>query len=181
VEANIAEVHRKLAQLAKLNEKYSISGEYQNHSGNYAEGIYFGGPVWDIVDALKEINSPWLGAQYDIYHATVEGANAWPIGMELISPFIRSIDIKDLHWVKKEGKWNSEPVPLGQGMVDYKKYLGLLKKFKITCPISIHYEYPLGGSEHGDKTLTIKRENVISAMSKDLATLKKYMKEAGLV
>jgi len=181
VEANIADVHRKLAQLAILNEKHSISGEYQNHSGNYDSGIYFGGPVWDIIDALKKINSPWLGSQYDIYHATVEGANAWPIGLELISQYIRSIDIKDFQWSKKEGKWSSETVPLGQGMVDFKKYLGLLKKYNINCPVSIHYEYPLGGSEHGDKVLTIKRDSVISAMKKDISTLKKLMQEAKLV
>ena len=180
-EENIANVHRKLAQLAILNEKHSISGEYQNHSGNYASGIYFGGPVWDIIDALKKINSPWLGSQYDIYHATVEGANAWPIGLELISSYIRSIDIKDFQWSKKEGKWTSETVPLGEGMVDFKKYFGLLKKYNINCPVSIHYEYPLGGSEHGDKVLTIKRDSVISAMKKDILTLKKLMQEARLV
>ena len=180
-EENIANVHHKLSQLALLNEKHSISGEYQNHSGNYAAGIYFGGPVWDIIDALKKINSPWLGAQYDIYHATVEGANAWPVGLELISPYIRSIDIKDFQWAKKEGKWSSETVPLGQGMVDFKKYFGLLKKYNISCPVSIHYEYPLGGSEHGDKVMTIKRESVISAMKKDILTLKKLMQEAKLV
>lgn len=181
VEENIRIVNHKLAQLAILNEKYSISGEYQNHSGNYGSGIYFGGPVWDIAASLKQINSPWLGSQYDIYHATVEGANAWPIGLELISPYIRSIDVKDFQWVKKDDKWSSETVPLGQGMVDYKRYFGILKQYKITCPISIHYEYPLGGSEHGNKVLTIKRDAVISAMRKDITTLKKYMQESKLV
>ena len=181
VEENISNVNRKLAQLALLNEKYSISGEYQNHSGNYGSGIYFGGPIWDIAASLKKINSPWLGSQYDIYHATVEGANAWPIGLELISPYIRSIDVKDFQWAKTDGKWSSQTVPLGQGMVDYKKYFGMLKQYQITCPMSIHYEYPLGGSEHGNKVLTIKRESVISAMKKDIMTLKKLMQEAKLV
>lgn len=180
VRESTASVLRKLGQLAALNEKYSISGEYQNHSGDYGSGIYFGGPVWDIAAALKEINSPWLGSQYDIYHATIEGANAWPIGLEVMSPFIRSIDIKDFLWAKKDGKWTSETVPLGQGMVDFKRYFSLLKKFRITCPISVHYEYPLGGAEHGGDKLTIKRESVISAMTKDVSTLKKYLQEAGL-
>jgi sugar phosphate isomerase/epimerase len=180
VEENISAIQLKLSKLAKLNEKYLISGEYQNHSGIAQEGIYFGGSIWDIAAVLKNINSRWLGSQYDIYHATVEGANAWPVGMKLISPYIKSIDIKDFQWSKKDGKWLSQTVPLGEGMVDFKKYFGLIKQFNLKVPVSIHYEYPLGGAENGAKELTMKRDDVISAMKRDLVTLKKYLNEAGL-
>jgi L-ribulose-5-phosphate 3-epimerase len=180
VEENIASMQAKLAKLARLNEKYSISGEYQNHSGVAKEGIYFGGAIWDTAMVLKAINSKWLGAQYDVYHATVEGANTWPVGLKLISPWIRSIDIKDFEWVAKDGKTISESVPLGKGRVDFKKYFVMLKELKLNVPVSIHYEYPLGGAENGAKKLTIKSEDVISAMKRDLAVLKNYLKEGGL-
>jgi L-ribulose-5-phosphate 3-epimerase len=181
VEDTISQVQQQLGRLAALNEKYSVSGEYQNHSGTGAAGIYFGGSIWDLAGVLKNLNSPWLGSQYDIYHATVEGANAWPVGLKLISPFIRTVDIKDFQWAKKDGRWSSESVPLGEGMVDYGKYLGLIKKYNITCPVSIHYEYPLGGAENGAKELTMEREKVMAAMQRDLATLKKYLAESGLI
>jgi L-ribulose-5-phosphate 3-epimerase len=181
VEDTITLVQQQMSRLAVLNEKYSISGEYQNHSGIGAAGIYFGGSVWDLAGVLKDLNSPWLGSQYDIYHATVEGANAWPVGMKLISPYIRTLDIKDFQWSKKDGKWSSESMPLGEGMVDYRKYFGLIKKYNLKYPISVHYEYPLGGAEQGAMSLTIKSEEVISAMKKDLITLKSYLKEASLV
>jgi len=126
VEENISSMQLKLARLALINEKYSISGEYQNHSGVASKGIYFGGAIWDIAKVLKEINSPWLGSQYDIYHATVEGANTWPVGFKLISPFIRSIDIKDFKWLERDGKTRSEAVPLGEGMVDFRGFFRLL-------------------------------------------------------
>jgi L-ribulose-5-phosphate 3-epimerase len=181
VEESISINTGNLEKLARLNEKYSISGEYQNHSGDYGSGIYFGAPIWDLAAALKRINSPFLGSQYDVYHATVEGANTWMIGLQLISPYIRSIDIKDFHWSKKEGKWLSETVPLGEGAVDFKRYFGLVKQLNINCPISVHYEYPIGGAENGAKELTMKREEVLSRMKKDLVTLKSYLKEANLV
>jgi L-ribulose-5-phosphate 3-epimerase len=180
-EDSITFVNAKLDKLAKLNEKYSISGEYQNHSGDYGSGIYFGGPVWDLIAALKRINSPFLGSQYDIYHGTVEGANAWPVALELISPYIRSIDIKDFFWAKKDGKWSSETVPLGEGAVDFKRYFGIVKQLNISCPISVHYEYPTGGAENGAQQITIKRDELLSIMKKDLLTLKGYLKEAKLV
>ena len=134
IEENISVVQGKMSKLAVLNEKYSISGEYQNYTGADSAGIYFGGSIWDLFGVLKNINSRWLGSQYDIYHATVEGADAWPVGLKLISPYIRTFDIKDFQWSKKDGKWSSESVPLGEGMVDYKKYFDLLKQFKISGP-----------------------------------------------
>jgi sugar phosphate isomerase/epimerase len=181
VEDIIRSMQLKLGKLTVINEKYSISGEYQNHSGVAREGIYFGGAIWDIAEVLKNLNSMWLGSQYDIYHATVEGANTWPVGLKLISPFIRSIDIKDFKWTERGGKFTSETVPLGEGMVDFKKYFGMLKELNLNVPVSVHYEYPLGGAENGSSEITLKREDVISAMSKDLATLKQHLQEAKLV
>jgi len=180
VEENISLMQLKLAKLALLNEKYSISGEYQNHSGAASEGIYFGGAVWDIAEVLKQIDSPWLGSQYDIFHATVEGANTWPVGFRLISPFVRTIDIKDFKWIERDGKTRSEAVPLGNGMVDFRRFFRLLKEANLQIPISLHYEYPLGGAENGSSKLNIERNQVISAMKKDLSTLKGYLQDARL-
>ena len=129
---------------------------------------------------LKEINSASLGSQYDIFHATVEGANTWPVGLKLMSPYIRTIDIKDFKWIERDGKIRSEAVSLGEGMVDFKRFFRLLKEYELEIPISLHYEYPLGGAENGSSKLTIERTEVISAMKKDLSTLKVLLQDAGL-
>jgi len=175
VEENLADFEKQLAALAGLNKKYEIYGEYQNHSGDY-----FGASIWDLYTVLSRIKSPWLGSQYDICHATVEGANTWPTGLKLSKPFIKSIDIKDFQWSRKDGKWGAEYVPLGEGLVDLEKYLGLLQQYGIRVPVSLHFEYPLGGAEHGHTTLTITKEACISAMRKDLVKLKNLLKESGL-
>jgi L-ribulose-5-phosphate 3-epimerase len=176
IEDDLKDIELKLGKLAALNKKYSIYGEYQNHSGEY-----FGAPIWDLYTVLNRINSPWIGSQYDILHATVEGANSWPIGLKLIKPYIKSIDIKDFQWAKKEGKWVAEIVPLGEGFVDYKSYLNSLKIYGINVPISMHFEYPLGGAEHGATSVTIDRADVIKAMQNDLTVFKTLLRTAGLV
>lgn len=176
IEENLKKIEVQLNKLALLNKKYAILGEYQNHSG-----LNFGAPIWDLFSVLKQVNSPWMASQYDIFHATVEGANSWPIGLKLLKPYVRSIDIKDFIWAKKNGKWMTEVVPLGEGCVDFKTYLGLLKQNSINVPASLHYEYPLGGAEHGAKTLTVKREDVIATMKKDCDTLKNYLRSADLL
>jgi len=175
IEDSLKDIELQLSKLAAINKKYSIYGEYQNHSG-----LYFGAPIWDLYTVLARINSPWLASQYDIFHATIEGANSWPIALKMMKPYIKSVDIKDFQWSKKDGKWMSEVVPLGEGFVDYKSYLTLLKLYGINVPISMHYEYPLGGAEHGATSLTIDRNDVIKAMQTDLNKFKVMLRTAGI-
>ena len=175
IEDNLKNIQVKLTRLTELNKKYNIQGHYQNHSGTS-----FGSPIWDLQSILKEVNSPWLGSQYDIMHATVEGANSWPLGLKLLKPYIGTMDIKDFHWAKKDSKWVAQLVPLGEGMIDFKKYFSLIKEYTIEGPLSIHYEYPLGGAENGAKVITISKEEILTAMKKDISTLKKLLIEAGL-
>ena len=175
IEDNLVSIESVMTGIAALNKKFSISGEYQNHSG-----AYFGAPIWDLHSVLKRVNSPWLGSQYDILHATVEGTNAWPIGLRLIKPYIKSIDIKDFQWAKKNGKWVAEIVPLGEGLIDYTNFLGMLRGMGISVPVSLHYEFALGGAEHGATTLSMRKEYVLAAMKKDRTKLSEMLKSSGL-
>jgi L-ribulose-5-phosphate 3-epimerase len=164
---NLKSCRVKMTKLAALNKKYSIHGDYQNHAG-----ANFGSPTWDLWLILKDLDPRWIGCQYDVRHAMVEGANSWPLGLKLLKSHIRTMDIKDYIWSKSEKGWRAETVPLGEGMVDFKKFFTLLKQHQIQGPFSIHYEYPLGGAENGAKTITIPKEDVFTAMKKDLATFK---------
>ena len=152
--------------MAQLNQDLGITGAYQNHSG-----LYFGAPIWDLKAALKEINPNFLGCQYDIMHASLEGAKSWEIDFQLIQPHINSLVIKDFKWVEENGVWKRQYTPLGEGMVDFDTYFGLLKKYKINVPISIHYEYDLGGAEYG-KTPIMSREKIFAKMRKDIEFIK---------
>lgn len=172
---NENEIRLQLSRLAEINKTYNLCGDYQNHSGSN-----FGSPVWDLARALKGLDPKWIGSQYDILHATVEGANSWPLGLQALQSYIHTLDVKDFIWQKKDGTWKTELVPLGEGMVDFKKYFALLKKFNLRGPISMHFEYPLGGAENGARTITIPKDQVLSAMKRDLQTLRRLLSEAGL-
>lgn len=160
----------ELKKIGELNAKYGIVGDYQNHSGTSA-----GSAVWDINDMIKNLNTNWIGVQYDIRHAMVEGLKAWPVGLRLLAPNIHSLDIKDFEYTKTDAGWNVKNVPLGEGAVDFKSYFELLNELKVQAPISIHFEYPLGGADHGHKELTIPGSQVIEAMSKDLRYLRSVL------
>ncbi len=178
------DVHKRtMENLEKVNRKYNIHGGYQNHSGTRV-----GGPVWDIYWILKDCDPAYIGAQYDIRHATCEGGNSWPIGMKLLAPWIKTTDIKDFIWKKQNlptgqagGKWQVENVPLGEGQVDFDAYFKEYKQLGISGPVSIHYEYDLGGAEHGKKDPTMSLEKISSYLKNDLRWFRAKIKEANLL
>ncbi|KAF0239244.1 MAG: xylose isomerase-like TIM barrel [Prolixibacteraceae bacterium] len=163
-------------KLEKLNRKYGIHGDYQNHSGTRV-----GGPVWDLYHLLKDRDPEFIGVQYDIRHATVEGGVSWPLGLKLLAPWIKTTNVKDFVWVKAEnGKWQIKNVPPGEGMVDFNTYFELYKSFNIEAPVSIHYEYDLGGAEHGNNTTTMSLDKIKKFLVSDLLFLKNKFKETGI-
>ncbi|MFY0598106.1 MAG: sugar phosphate isomerase/epimerase [Cyclobacteriaceae bacterium] len=164
---SIANIQQQTRELARLNQELNISGAYQNHAG-----MHVGASIWEIWQMLQEIDPAYLGCQYDIRHATVEGGKSWNTGLRLINQQINSIVLKDFKWEQSGGKWKLINTPIGEGMVDFRSYFKLLKKYQIKVPISLHLEYDLGGAEHGKTKLTIPQKNVFQSMKKDLNKIK---------
>ena len=161
----------QLEKLSELNEKLGIHGGYQNHSG-----LHVGAPVWDLYGLLKDINPKYLGVQYDIRHATTEGGYSWILGMKRIEPWIRTICIKDFVWGKNDkGEWKHENVMLGEGMVKFDEFLKEYATLKVEAPVSMHFEYDLGGAEFGNKTTSMDPEKIYGMMKKDLEWFRKSL------
>jgi L-ribulose-5-phosphate 3-epimerase len=164
-----------LRELAELNQSLGIHGAIQNHSGN----LRVGASLWDLFELVRDLDPRWLGCQHDIRHATVIGAHAWPITLELLHPWIRSTDLKDFRWIQSPGKQVIENVPLGEGIVDFAQYFSRVRDLKIGGPRSVHLEYP--PFEHGPNVGPVeKRALFLAAMKKDAATLNRYLAEAKL-
>ena len=159
------DMHKKtVEELAAMNEKYGIHGGYQNHSGTNV-----GAPVWDLFELMKDVDPRFMGIQYDVRHAVTEGGYSWMLGMKRISPWIRTIDVKDFVWNKNDkGEWRHQSVPLGEGMVNYDDFLKEYYTLNIEAPVSIHYEYNLGGAENGSTQLTMSKKEIYACMKKDL-------------
>ena len=165
----------RLSGLATFNKQYGMYGAYQNHAGEL-----FGASVWDLWLALKDLDPNYIGCQYDIRHAMVEGADTWPRSLELLRHHVRMFNIKDFEWQKVNGKWDAKSVPVGQGMVNFKKYLEVVKQYGFAGPVSMHYEYPLGGAEEGARKLSISRHDFFNAVKRDLDLFKSMLRERDL-
>ena len=167
----LAEIKPKMKALAEMNKHFKIHGAYQNHSGSK----YFGSPVWDIWEVIKDLDPAYMGCQFDIRHATVEGGTSWAIHLRLLARYIKTRVAKDFVWAHERDKWKVKNCPLGQGMVNFDAYMAMSKKLAIAAPFSLHFEYPLGGAEHGKRKLTVDKSVVINAMRRDLGYLRKVL------
>lgn len=172
---NVDLLKKRFAMLAKVNERYGVRGDYEHHTGR------FGNSIWDLYEAIKEQSPQWIGCQFDIHHATIDGAVSWPQNLDLIKDYVKSTTIKDFYWKKGNKGWVIANAPLGQGMVEFRKYLAQLKSFDFKAPVIMHYEYPLGGAESGAGKLSLPKEQVLASMQADVNTLKGWLKESRLV
>lgn len=175
VEKTLNDKRPLIDKLVELNEFFSIIGNYQNH-----DGIDIGAAIWDLWILFKNHDSEWIGSQYDIRHNTVEGGHSWPVDLQLISPYIHSLVLKDFKWGIVDGKWRTINTPIGEGMVDFPRFFKILKEMKIGGPISMHFEYPLTDKPIEEMGVKIAKEQVSSAMKKDLEMVNKYLQEADL-
>lgn len=159
LDPQLEEFGAKLKDLIALTDELGIKPVYQNHSGDK----YFGAPIWDMAELFSAYTPDQIGVAFDIGHATVEGAKAWPLNYARIRPYIDTIYIKEPAWDDNQLSWG----PLGEGVVD-QSFFKLIKESDFSGPISLHIEY-LG---HGDPKII---PAVLKATRENFATLKKLL------
>lgn len=165
-----------LKKIAGLNRKYKIHGGYQNHAG-----LMVGGPVWDLHELLRGLPPEFVGSQYDVRHAMVEGAYSWILGMRLIADHIKTIAVKDFKWETVNNRSEAVSVPLGEGWVDFDLFFKTIKELNISGPITLHIEYPLLERGEENLSLTAQQNIIVSKMKKDMDYLNRMLNKYQLI
>ena len=123
--------------LAAIAGHAGIGGGFHNYSGTYV-----GSALWDHWWVLRDTDPGHVGFCCDPCHATIEGGSAgWEIGFHRIASRLKMVACKDFYREKRQGEWHARMCPLGQGMVDYPKFLATLAAVGSGGPISLHVEY----------------------------------------
>ncbi len=167
----------RVEKLAALNARYGVGAMYHTHSGINLVGA----PIWDLHEILSGMDPKAVGVNYDIGHATVEGGfGGWIDSLRISGDYVRGIAVKDFLWKKNaHGRWDPAWMPLGEGMVRLQEFLNMMAAAHFSGPLQLHFEYPLGGAEEGKGDVG-NRNEVYSAMTRDLKQLRAYLAEARL-
>lgn len=153
-------------ELAALNRESRVSALYHNHSGRG----YVGATFWDLRQLLRDIPREEIGCVFDVRHAVAEGSSAWPVFYDIIKPHLSALSVKDFHWTqKKDGDKRLAAVhcPLGEGQVDYEKFLKQFKQDFATSLVTLHVEYLRDAGTEAN----------IAAIKRDFGVLRKAMGE----
>ena len=163
----LAAMKPRIARLAAMNARYQASAMYHTHSGT---GVV-GASIWDLYILLKDFDPKAVGVNYDIGHATIEGGiGGWINSYRICGPYVRGIAVKDFVWAKDaKGNWREQWKPIGEGMVHFPQFFGMVAQSGFAGPLQVHFEYPLGGPQE-----------TYTAMKRDLAKLRGYLLQAGL-
>jgi len=168
----------RLARLAALNQRYDSCAMYHTHSG---VGLV-GSSIWDLHEIMNGLDPARVGMNYDVSHATIEGGvGGWINSFHICGAHLRGIAVKDFIWDKsRRGRWEPVFQPLGTGMVNFPKFFQMVAAADFHGPLQLHFEYPLGGADNGNRTLTIPQSEVFAAMKRDLGELRRYLAQASL-
>ena len=164
--------------LAAMNKEYDICAMYHTHSGAGQAG----GAVWDICYVLRQLDPHYVGVNYDVGHATVEGGlGGWIHSARLSATMMRGVALKDFAWGKNaKGEWAPLWCAPGQGMVNFKRFFAMLKEANFQGPVQVHYEYPELGAAHTGGRLDIDKAKFIGILRRDIAFYRETMRSASL-
>ena len=135
-------IRRGFGWLAALSERTGVKATYQNHS-SWGPSV-FGGLVWDIYECVRDIDPRYIGVEYDPMHAYFETNLSWTHGLELIAPWISSVDLKDFHYQldpKNPKMMKKAMVAAGEGVVPWQETTRLLARQGVNPLYILHFEY----------------------------------------
>jgi sugar phosphate isomerase/epimerase len=166
--AQLESLRPRVAKLAALNARYQTCAMYHTHSG---VGLV-GASIWDLYLVMRDLDPKLVGVNFDVAHATIEGGiGGWINSFRITGPHLRGIAVKDFVWAKDaKGKWKEQWAPIGEGMVHWPEFWGMVKQVGFDGPLQVHFEYPLPEA----------REGTYAAMKRDLAALRAQLSKAGL-
>jgi sugar phosphate isomerase/epimerase len=156
----VADLHAALADVAAACRDLGLQAGYQNHSG----AGYVGAAVWDLHEALADLDPKHVGGCFDIAHATVEGGLACPLHARLMADHLVAVFCKDFFWERNDAGQKLRWCPLGEGVVQ-KSFFDWLKTTGFSGPISQHHEY--GGLGTGPE--------MVAQLKRDLARLREWL------
>ncbi|WP_442505902.1 sugar phosphate isomerase/epimerase family protein [Novipirellula sp. SH528] len=127
--ADIVEVTRKLCDYCSNNQQYL----HLETGQETAEGL---------LEFIQQVKRENLKINFDPANMILYGSGEPIEALKRVAKHVRSIHCKDATWSDKPGEtWGAE-VPLGQGAVDFRKYLQTLKEIGYTGPLTIEREIP---------------------------------------
>ncbi len=156
----LAQVRSDLNGLINYGRSATMAAMFPNRAG-----AYVGEAVWDTQTIIADMDPQWIGYYFDPSQATAEGGvGGWEVALRLALPRLKAVAVQDFTWIKSGNAWKMQMCPMGEGVVDWPSFFGILAQARFTGPLSIHMEY--------------HPQDEPMAMTKDIEFVRKQMQTA---
>lgn len=174
----VEEAKEALDGIGELAARYGVRANLHIHSGPFVTAD--AAVVWQL---LHGRDPEVVGAYIDPGHMAAEGGiSGWEIGMDLLTPWINLVAIKDMAWVHEHDealgkqRWHTKLVPLPEGLVPWPTVFAHLRDIGFDGTVSLHSEYQ---GSHSWRDLTL--EELLEQTRLDLDYIKSVIARVGSV
>ena len=131
---------------------------------NYVDGAE-GASILDINRVIRPIDPDWVGYDFDVGYATIEGKEAGFEGpLAIALPRLKMVTVRDFKWEQQaDGTRQAKPRPLGDGVVDFPKFFAALSKARFAGPISLQVDHAQGELSAIKRDLAFVRKQIAAA------------------
>jgi len=141
--AQLAEIRKRLAEVAKLAAKHGVLPCVHVHSGTFIPS--HGTQLYEL---LRDFSPQEVGAYLDTGHMALEGGgDGWRQGIDLLAPWIALVAVKNFS-LETAGRdahgqqlWHTKTVPVADGICPLPRFIAALKTLGYGGIYSLHSEY----------------------------------------
>ena len=135
--ARVAQAKQELLSVVLLARRCNMVGMLPNKSGNFV-----GHNLAETAKLIGDMDANWMGVYFDIAHAVADaGPDGWEQVLRTSLPRLRAVALQDFTWKQEGAEKKMELCPMGQGVVDWKKFFAALAAARFNGPVSLHMEY----------------------------------------
>ncbi len=91
---------------------------------------------------LRDVERDNLFVNFDPANMILYGSGEPIEALEMVGPYVHSVHCKDATWAKRPGEEWGREVSLGEGAVNFERFLQMLKTIGYTGPLTIEREIP---------------------------------------
>jgi sugar phosphate isomerase/epimerase len=137
VQARLTQAKQELLSVILLARRCNMFAMVPNKAGNFV-----GHNTAEMGRMIGDLDPNWVGVYFDIANVVADaGADGWETAFRTALPRMRAIALQDFTWKQQGEEKIIQMCPMGEGVVDWKKFFSLLASAKYNGPLSLHMEY----------------------------------------